>query len=99
MYVQIGSSVIICYVRVRETLAAANRLQRYNKKLKYTKEFMFLSIFLLSRTQITYFRNILLSSWSGYKSFLMPFTRTTYWLLIHPVLSKITASSKAFLFT
>lgn len=41
MYVQIGSSVIICYVRVRETLAAANRLQRYNKKLKYTKEFMF----------------------------------------------------------
>lgn len=41
MYVQIGSSVIICYVRVRETLAAANRLQRYNKNLKYTKEFMF----------------------------------------------------------
>ena len=41
MYVQIGSSVIICYVRVRETLAAAKRLQRYNKKLKYTKEFMF----------------------------------------------------------
>ncbi len=41
MYVLIGSSVIICYVRVRETLAAANRLQRYNKKLKYTKEFMF----------------------------------------------------------
>ncbi len=38
MYVQIGSSVIICYVRVRETkLATANRLQRYNKNLKYTK--------------------------------------------------------------
>ena len=79
--------------------AAANRLQRYNKNLKYTKEFMFFVVFLLSRTQITYFRNVLLSSRSGYKSFFMPFTRTTYWLLIHPVLSKITASSIAFLFT
>ena len=82
--------------------AAANRLQRYNKNLKYTKEFMFFVVFLLqnknaikcifcrfllSRTQITYFRNVLLSSRIGYKSFLMPFTRTTYWLLIHPVLS------------
>ncbi len=37
MYVQIGSSVKNIYVRVRETLAAANRLQRYNKKLNYTK--------------------------------------------------------------
>ena len=37
MYVQIGSSAKICYVRVRETLAAANRLQRYNKNLNYTK--------------------------------------------------------------
>ncbi len=42
--------------------AAANRLQRYNKKLNYTKEFMFFVVFLLSRTQITYFRNVLLNS-------------------------------------
>ena len=65
-------------VRMRERLSADNRLQRYNKNLKYTKEFMFFCCFLLSRTQITYFRNVLLSSKSGYKSFLMPFTRTTY---------------------
>ena len=46
MYVQIGSSVIICYVRVRETiLATANRLQRYNKNLKYTNLFMFFVVF------------------------------------------------------
>jgi hypothetical protein len=50
------------YVRVRETLAAANRLQRYNKKLKYTKEFMFFVVFLLSRTQITSFRYVPLCS-------------------------------------
>ena len=43
-------------------LAAANRLQRYNKKLNYTKEFMFFVVFLLSRTQITYFQNVLLNS-------------------------------------
>lgn len=43
-------------------LATANRLQRYNKNLKYTKEFMFFVVFLLSRTPNTYFRNVLLNS-------------------------------------
>lgn len=42
-------------VRVRERLSADNRLQRYNKNLKYTKEFLFFVVFLLSRTIITYF--------------------------------------------
>ena len=50
MYVQIGSSVIICYVRVRETLAAANRLQRYNKKLNYTNIFVIFLVFVPLRT-------------------------------------------------
>ena len=61
MYVQIGSSVKIYMLACAKQLATTNRLQRYNKNLKYTKEFMFFVVFLLSRTQITYFRNILLS--------------------------------------
>ena len=32
-------------VRVRERLSADNRLQRYNKNLKYTKEFLFFVVF------------------------------------------------------
>ncbi len=41
MYVQIGSSVKIYMFACAKQSAAAKRLQRYNKKLKYTKEFMF----------------------------------------------------------
>ena len=45
LFLRIDSSVKICMVRVRERLSADNRLQRYNKKLKYTKEFMFFVVF------------------------------------------------------
>ena len=37
MYVQIGSSVKIYMFACAKQLATANRLQRYNKNLKYTK--------------------------------------------------------------
>ena len=37
LFLRIDSSVKICMVRVRERLSADNRLQRYNKNLKYTK--------------------------------------------------------------
>lgn len=45
MYMVIDSSVKICMVRVRERLSADNCLQRYNKNLNYTKEFMFFVVF------------------------------------------------------
>ena len=45
LFLRIDSSVKICMVRVRERLSADNRLQRYNKNLKYTKEFMFFVVF------------------------------------------------------
>ena len=45
MYVQIGSSVKIYMLACAKQLATTNRLQRYNKNLKYTKEFMFFVVF------------------------------------------------------
>jgi len=79
MYVRIDSSVKICMVRMRETLAAAKRLQRYNKKLKYTKEFMFFVDFFCFRArELHTFGMYCLTQKESYKSFLMPFTRTTY---------------------
>ena len=59
-------------------LAAANRLQRYNKKLKYTKEFMFFVVFCFRARELHTFGMYCLTQKESYKSFLMPFTRTTY---------------------